>query len=378
MLDFASLWSSVALWLSMHATTPVLLDLHIEKVAGDPLDITKACMIAALQIGIIAGILRPLESWFPAERWEHRKLTRTDWQYTLMMLTGIFPLFSFLVLTPVGNMLGGGSGPEGSESVFNLKHMVPWFDDHPYLLFAFYYVIYDCVYYWMHRVQHMVPWWWAMHSMHHSQRQMSCWTNDRGALLDGALQSFVLASVGIVIGIDPEQFALLVLLGELVQNISHTNTRLGFGRYLEKVFVDPKFHRLHHMIMDYERPDLHNCNYGQVLSVWDVLFGTALYGEPVRPTGIGDPMIDIDNERGLVALQWGAHRRFWGAVTCRNGWRFGDVSFGPDYRPIPVDHHLLLAEQAGSLHVAETTPAEAIRHEPPAADEAALDQAVNQ
>jgi hypothetical protein len=48
-----------------------------------------------------------------------------------------------------------------------------------------------------------------------------------------------------------------------------------------------------------------------------------------------DPLVDADNDRGLVGQQWLALRRFWGAVRRRSGWRLGDVSFGPDYEPIP-------------------------------------------
>ena len=155
--------------------------------------------------------------------------------------------------------------------------------------------------------------------MHHSQRQVSCWTNDRGSYLDAILQSIVLASVGLAMGVEPSEFALLVLIGELVQSLSHTNVRISFGRVLERIFVDPRFHRLHHMRVDPGRPGLHNCNFGQVLSVWDVLFGTALYGEAPRPTGVGDPVVDADNDCGLIAQQWGVLKRFWGAVRRRSG-----------------------------------------------------------
>jgi sterol desaturase/sphingolipid hydroxylase (fatty acid hydroxylase superfamily) len=173
--------------------------------------------------------------------------------------------------------------------------------------------------------------------MHHSTRQMSCWTNDRGNLVDGFIQSMILAVVGLAMGVDPDEFAWLMLLGELVQNFSHTNTRFGFGRILERIFVDPKFHRLHHMLVDPERPGLHNCNYGQVLSIWDVVFGTSLYGEPLRPTGVGDPVVDADNNYGLIGLHWASLKRFWGTVRRLDGWRPGEVAFSPDdYRPIPV------------------------------------------
>lgn len=336
MPDLSHLWPSLISWLSDHAVVPLLTLLHVNGLAGDPRQIAEALLIAALQVSIIGFIFRPLESWVPAERWSDRRLTRVDRNYTLMMLLGIFPLFTYLVLTPFSHLFGGTDANTASSSPLAIVHLIPWFDQHPLLLFLFYYVIYDFVYYWMHRTQHAIPWWWALHSMHHSQRQMSCWTNDRGSLVDGFIQSMILAVVGLVIGVQPDEFAWLMLLGELAQNFSHANVRIGFGRVFERVFVDPKFHRLHHMLVDPDRPTLHNCNYGQVFTVWDVLFGTALYGEAPRPTGVGDPLVDADNNYGLVGLHWVALKRFWGAVWCRAGWTPGEVAFGENYRPIPV------------------------------------------
>lgn len=332
------LWSQLVDWFSEHAVAPVLAALHLDRLAGDPKDIAAALLIATLQLCIIGFIFRPLESWVPAERWQDRKLTRVDFTYTVMMLVGIFPLFSFLVLTPLANYFGGvDAGPsDASASPMAITHWIPGLKAHPYLLFGIYYLVYDLVYYWMHRLQHALPWWWALHSMHHSTRQMSCWTNDRGSPLDGFIQSIILATVGIVMGVEPDEFAWLMLIGELVQNFSHANVRIHFGRVFGRVLVDPPFHRLHHMLVDPERPGLHNCNFGQVFSIWDVIFGTALYGEPVRPTGVGDPMVDDDNNHGLMGLHWNALKRFWGAVRRPAGWTLGEVAFTADYRPVPV------------------------------------------
>lgn len=178
-----------------------------------------------------------------------------------------------------------------------------------------------------------------MHSMHHSQRQLGCWANDRTHYLDGMLQSFVLAGVGIVLGVSPDNFAWLMLAGELMQNFSHANVRFDFGP-VGRIFVSPIFHRLHHMKMDPARPTLHNCNFGQVFAFWDVLFGTSLYGEPVRPTGVTDPVVDADNGLGIIAQQLYVLRRFWAAFSCLAGWRLGDVAFGEDLRPHPSAHVL--------------------------------------
>jgi sterol desaturase/sphingolipid hydroxylase (fatty acid hydroxylase superfamily) len=338
MSGLPQLWSHLVDWLSAHAVVPLLDALHLNGLAGDPNDIAASLLIATLQVCIIGFIFRPLETLLPAERWEHRRLTLVDRNYTLLMLLGIFPLFTYLVLTPFSHLFGGDVADSSTGSPLALTHWIPWFNQHPYVLFGVYYVVYDFVYYWMHRTQHAIPWWWALHSMHHSQRQMSCWTNDRGSLVDGFIQSMILAVVGLVIGVDPDEFAWLMLIGELVQNFSHTNARIGFGRVFDRVFVAPTFHRLHHMLVDPERPKLHNCNYGQVLSVWDVLFGTALYGEPLRPTGVGDPIVDADNEHGLIGLHWAALKRFWVCVRRLDGWKPGEVAFGEDYRPIPVAH----------------------------------------
>lgn len=324
-------------WLALHVVAPALQILPLGDKVGNPRDITVAGLLALLQIAIIALVFRPLENVLPAERWNDRRLVRIDVHYTLLMLLGVFPLFSFLVLTPVVALFGSGAAETHASGGFGLKHWLPGLDGHPWLAFGLYYVVYDFTYYWMHRAQHAIPWWWALHSMHHSQRQMSCWSNDRGSYLDGGLQSFILAGVGVLMGVDVDEFALMQLLSELVQNFSHANVRIGFGRQLERVFVDPPFHRLHHMRVNPARPGLHNCNFGQVLSIWDVLFRTARYGIGVLPTGVGDPVVDADNGRGIVAMQWGALRRFWGALWHVDGWRPGEVAFAADFTPRRVD-----------------------------------------
>ncbi|MBS0380825.1 MAG: sterol desaturase family protein [Proteobacteria bacterium] len=347
MFPIQQIWLHMVDWVSAHAVMPVLDALHLEGLSGDPHDIAAALLIAAAQIAIIGFLFRPLETFWPAEKWTDRKLTLPDRNYTLMMLLGIFPLFTYLVLTPFSHLFGGADPAVSSTgSPIALTAWVPWFNDHPYLLFGVYYLVYDFVYYWMHRTQHWLPWWWALHSYHHSTRQMSCWTNDRGTLVDGFIQSMILAVVGLVMGVDPDEFAWLMLIGELVQNLSHTNTRLGFGRIFNHLVVDPKFHRLHHMLVDPDRPKLHNCNFGQALSIWDVVFGTALYGEPPRPTGVGDPVIDADNSFGLVGQHLNALKRFWATVRRPEGWWPGEVAFDPvTLRPIRVAdvdlHHLV-------------------------------------
>jgi sterol desaturase/sphingolipid hydroxylase (fatty acid hydroxylase superfamily) len=340
------LWQHAVTWFSAHSIVPAVAALHLQGLTGDPEEIAAAVMLGGVQLVVIALIFRPLESLAPAERWSDRRATRTDIQYTVIALLGLLPLFSYLALTPLMNHIAGGasaSAEADSNPAIQITHWFPALNQHPLALFLIYYLFYDFVYYWMHRAEHAIPWWWALHSVHHSQRHVSCWTNDRDSYLAGAFESLVFALAGLVIGVTPSEFALLMLIGELLQNFSHTNVRIGFGPVFERMIVGPAFHRLHHMRVDPAHPTLHNCNYSQAFPLWDILFGTAHYSQIVRPTGVGDPVVDADNQHGLLGQQWQALRRFWGAFRSRAGWRPGDVAFGPGYVPIPtrdIDMHL--------------------------------------
>ncbi|ENV48886.1 hypothetical protein P255_02762 [Acinetobacter brisouii CIP 110357] len=355
--EIATLWEQCAIWLGHYAILPILNFLDITKYTDSPTDIAATLMIGGLQLLIIGGLFRPLENLIPAEKWADRRYARIDFHLTWLMLVGLFPLFAFLIMTPIVNYFSGVSPTVSDDTSWSMRSQFPWLKEHTWLFFILYYLTYDLVYYWMHRIQHVVPWWWAMHSFHHSQRQMSCWTNDRTNYLDGMGQSFVLAGVGIFWGVSGEEFVWLMLLGELVQNFSHANVRIGFGPIFGKIFVSPEFHRLHHMDFVPERPTLHNCNFGQVFAIWDVIFKTALYNEPVHPTGVtGDKMVDIDNDKGLIGVQVESLKRFWGSVTCLDGWRLGGVVFSKNYRPIHMKKPVNGQKQTFKPHVRTDAP----------------------
>jgi sterol desaturase/sphingolipid hydroxylase (fatty acid hydroxylase superfamily) len=343
-------WDATVAWLADHAVIPLLQALHLLRWADDPSEIAGYFLITLIQVALIAGLLRPLESLLPVERWTVRSHTAIDRRYTLIKLFGVLPAFTYVALTALGKMFGGADDDDAGGLV-SLAGLFPWFGAHPVAQFLVYYLIYDLVYYVIHRLQHAIPWWWALHSLHHSQRQLSCWSNDRDHYLDDLFESLIVAGVAVLIGVAPTDYALLVLLTEFNQNVSHVNARVRFGPLLDKLLVDPLFHRLHHMQVDPARPNLHNCNFAIMFPLWDIVFGTALYGEAARPTGVMDPTVDADNQRGLLAQQWHTLRRFAVAIRHRAGWRPGDVSFDENYVPSPVTHHEAAPMAAGTERV---------------------------
>lgn len=357
-------------WTVLHIVQPSLLAMHLSWLHGQATDIAQYLVLTTIQVALIACVLRPLENVWPAERWVTRSTTAIDGRYTMLKLFVVLPLFTYLVLFPINQWLGGDRDGEGGGLV-SVQQDLPWLAGHPLLLFVCYYAIYDFVYYVVHRLQHAIPWWWALHSLHHSQRQLSCWSNDRDAYLDDLLEAVIVASVALLIGVAPTEYALLVLLGELLQNLGHANIRMHFGPVLGRMLVDPRYHRLHHMRVDPRRPTLHACNYAFVFPLWDIVFGTALYGEPVRATGVGDPTVDEDNDHGIAGQQWRTLGRCWRSITCRAGWRPGEVAFDERYRPISirdVDLHALEARRRRRA-VALERPATAVEGAAPAASE---------
>jgi sterol desaturase/sphingolipid hydroxylase (fatty acid hydroxylase superfamily) len=59
-----------------------------------------------------------------------------------------------------------------------------------------------------------------------------------------------------------------------VQHYTHSNVRIPFARYLELVFVTPRYHFVHHSIDRH----LSNSNFGFLFSLWDRILGT--YTDP--------------------------------------------------------------------------------------------------
>jgi len=270
-------------------------------------------LLGMLQVVLLFVLLRPLEAWRPVERWTDRQPVHVDLLYTLLFRTGALTLLFFLllypVLSPVENALhGAGLLPR------NLEEWVPGLSRSPLLAFVAYLVVIDFFEYWRHRLQHKLGWWWSLHSIHHSQRQMTFWTEDRNHVLDGLIEAMWIAVLAFTIGVQGEQFLLLVLTFKAVENFSHANVRMHFGAIGDRLLVSPRFHRVHHGIgMGHEGP-ARGCNFAALFPVWDILFGTANFQRELPPTGIRDQLTGADYGRGFWDQQVAGLKRMAAAL----------------------------------------------------------------
>jgi sterol desaturase/sphingolipid hydroxylase (fatty acid hydroxylase superfamily) len=151
-----------------------------------------------------------------------------------------------------------------------LQHLsLHWVDQWPVAwqwVFAF--IGWDFCFYWMHRMHHKLPIFWAVHVVHHQGEHFNLSLGIRNSWYS-SLTSFLFVAILAVLGVPLEIFIAVSSFHYSVQFYNH-NALVGKSGWLDKIMVTPSNHRVHHG-MD---PIYVNKNFGGTLLIWDKLFGT--------------------------------------------------------------------------------------------------------
>lgn len=143
-----------------------------------------------------------------------------------------------------------------------------------------YVLVYDFAEYVYHRMQHRIPLLWAMHSLHHSDPNMSVLTTNRHFWADPLFKSItVLSAAALIVSPTPTALAVYGALN-LWNFVSHSQLRLDLGRW-SWLINTPAYHRRHHSSL----PEHYDSNFAAILPIWDVLFGDYNQPEGFPPTG---------------------------------------------------------------------------------------------
>ena len=301
-------------WLFEAAVQPVVFGLGGASILAEAFNATGWLLVGLLQLAVLLLGIGVLQRWRPIEPVMDRAAVRTDVVYTLVHQLGLFRLALFFAVDPLWDTLWGWlavQGVTGWQLDTLIAPLWPGVSDTALVSFLVYLVVFDLANYLIHRGQHQFDWWWALHAVHHSQQQMTMWTDNRNHLLDSLIVDVLIVQIGHAIGVAPGQFVAAVALSQLVENLSHANVRLGFGWLGERLLVSPRFHRTHHAIgIGHEsqgQGTLGGHNFSVLFPVWDVLFGTAHFGGGLDATGIRDQLPEAggrDYGRGFWAQQW--------------------------------------------------------------------------
>jgi sterol desaturase/sphingolipid hydroxylase (fatty acid hydroxylase superfamily) len=158
--------------------------------------------------------------------------------------------------------------------------------------FVVFFLAQDFARYWVHRLQHTTLF-WRFHIVHHSARDVdwsTAWRFHFGDAFASFIPGLVLAAV---LDVRPTVALVFWTLNGVSSILAHLNVDWDFGP-LRRVVVNPAFHRWHHS-MEVGKVS----NFGDVLCVWDILFGTAYLPLEKYPRKFG---VEESVPRNLAAI----------------------------------------------------------------------------
>ena len=155
------------------------------------------------------------------------------------------------------------------ENAFGLFY---YFDITGITAFVIAFVLIDAWQYFWHRMNHIVPFLWRFHQVHHADKDMDASTALRFHTIEIMYSHLIRIFVIPLIGIQLEHliFYEIILLPIILFHHSNINLPENLDRVLRVIIVTPHIHRLHHSDIRKET----DSNYASVFSFWDRLFNT--------------------------------------------------------------------------------------------------------
>lgn len=126
----------------------------------------------------------------------------------------------------------------------------------------------DFVWYFYHRAGHRVNLFWGVHVVHHQSDDFNYTTSVRITFFQALARGMFWCVIPWV-GFPPEMITVFLLLHGAYPFFTHTQV-IGKLGVLEYFLVTPSHHRVHHS----SNPCYLDKNYGDILIIWDKLFGT--------------------------------------------------------------------------------------------------------
>ena len=184
----------------------------------------------------------------------------------------------------------------------------------------------DLLYYWLHRFDHHVRLFWAVHVTHHSSAYMNFTVGFRSSVFQ-PLYRFIYFIPLALIGFKALDIVFVYSATQIWGIFVHTELIKKMG-WLEYLLVTPSHHRVHHA----SNPRYLDRNLGMFLIIWDHLFGTfqaELPDDVYEPKryGLTKP-VEKENAVSIVFHEWGNIGRdlLRKDVSLRDKWNY---LFGP-------------------------------------------------
>lgn len=165
----------------------------------------------------------------------------------------------------------------------------------PEVIFSFLFL--DLSFYYWHRLNHQWPLLWRFHNVHHFDPDLDVTTAFRFHFGEVMLSSVFRGIQMLLIGVNLEVLAAFEISFQLATFFHHSNWKLPFRfeKALNRVFVGPRLHGIHHSQNQQET----NSNYSVIFSCWDRWHGTLKETSPSQDITIGVAGYDTDADNQL-------------------------------------------------------------------------------
>ena len=236
---------------------------------------------------------------FPARLYRHPS-TRLDWRFAAIDLC-----LTFLLYVPIMTGVGLLGVKAMSAVLVGLLSWEPPRSLSPMAIIAAamgFLILHDFINYWAHVLFHKVPLLWSFHQVHNSAEVLTPAAAYRVHPVE--IMSFAVLqapAVGLsaffyenILGRD-QQITMIFgvsivgfVLALLGTHLRHSHIWLSYGPVLNRVFMSPAHHQIHHSI----DPRHWNKNFSVKLAVWDALFGTLYVPREPETLQVGLPDAD--------------------------------------------------------------------------------------
>ena len=149
-----------------------------------------------------------------------------------------------------------------------------------------FFIVTDFVQWNTHRLLHRVEFFWNIHKVHHSVKQMGFAAHLRYHWMEPIVyKSLLYVPLAIIGGLQAQDVILVHFLAITIGHLNHANIGWNYG-VLKYIFNNPKMHIWHH---SKNIPNQSGVNFGISLSVWDYLFKTNYIPADGRDIELGFP-----------------------------------------------------------------------------------------
>ncbi len=222
----------------------------------------------------------------PYKKWKHARVN--------------FALLGFvMIINVVFGLATAGVFLWLQESHFGLLHL---FQAPIWLKLLLSVMVLDLIaQYGVHYFLHKVRWMWRLHLVHHTDKNVDVTTGTRHHPLDFLLRELFALIAIVVMGMPVGFYFFYRILSILFTYWTHANINLPLklDKGLTYFIVTPNMHKFHH---HYQLPWT-DSNYGNILAIWDRIFGTYVYEDPKKIVYGIDIADHTDDEKLMVQLR---------------------------------------------------------------------------